>query len=164
MRILGGVSGRLVETACGKLDDSPDLIPVQPVKPFHDVVDAGPSFQILENRGHRHARALQNPRATDFSRNALDRGAFRSIEACHIGFGEKGTNWDYSLIQTTFDLRLTRAASNTNGSANPPLLKALFPGAQNRQPDLMSAKLSLTESADYPVRLAGFLTDLDSSG
>ncbi len=40
-----------------------------------------------------------------------------------IRFRREGTNWDYSsLIQTAFDLRLTRAASNTNGSAPLPFV------------------------------------------
>src|SRR5271156_7237972 len=44
-----------------------------------------------------------------------------------------------------------------------PLLRAFFQRAQNRQPDLTLAKLSLIESADYPVRQARFLANLDSS-
>ena len=43
------------------------------------------------------------------------------------------------------------------------LLKAYFQRAQDMQPDLTLAKLSLIESADYPVRQAGFLANLDSS-
>jgi hypothetical protein len=42
-------------------------------------------------------------------------------------------------------------------------LKPNFQWAQNRQPDLTLAKLSLVESADYAVRQAGFLANLDSS-
>jgi len=44
-----------------------------------------------------------------------------------------------------------------------PLLKPNFQSAQNSQPDLTLAKLSLVESAEYAVRQAGFLTNLDSS-
>src|SRR5580658_817282 len=44
-----------------------------------------------------------------------------------------------------------------------PLLKPNFQSAQNSQPDLTLAKLSLVESAKYAVRQAGFLTNLDSS-
>src|ERR1700722_9048203 len=44
-----------------------------------------------------------------------------------------------------------------------PLLKPNFQSAQNRQPDLTLAKLSLVESAEYAVQQAGFLTNLDSS-
>src|ERR1700678_2020149 len=43
------------------------------------------------------------------------------------------------------------------------LLKPNSQWAQNRQPDLTLAKLSLVESADYAVRQAGFLANLDST-
>jgi hypothetical protein len=44
-----GVSGGLVETTCGEFDDGSHLVPVQPVKPFHDVDDVGSGFEILKN-------------------------------------------------------------------------------------------------------------------
>jgi hypothetical protein len=46
-----GLSGGLVGTTCGELDYGSRLVPVQPVKPFHDVVDVGSGFQILKNGG-----------------------------------------------------------------------------------------------------------------
>src|SRR5580693_46917 len=60
-RRLWRVSGRFIETAGGKLNNRLDLFAVQPVEPFHNVVDIGPRFQIFEDGGDRHPCTLQNP-------------------------------------------------------------------------------------------------------
>src|ERR1700679_2232970 len=82
-RILRGINGRLIETSCSELDDGSHLVPVQPVKPFHDVVDVGSGFEILKNGGYGHSSAFQHPRATDLTGMALDAGPFRPINTCH---------------------------------------------------------------------------------
>ena len=40
-------------------------------------------FQILDDRGHRHPRAFQNPRAAYLAGNTLHRRTLRPIKTCH---------------------------------------------------------------------------------
>jgi len=44
------VSRLFIETADSKLDNRFDLFPVQPVEPFHDVVDTGSGLDVLKDR------------------------------------------------------------------------------------------------------------------
>src|SRR5580700_7639532 len=69
-------SRRSVETARGEFNHRLDLLPVQFLKPFHDVVDTGPGSDILEDCRPGHTRSPQHPRAADRARDALHGGAF----------------------------------------------------------------------------------------
>src|SRR5579862_4433202 len=81
LRNLRRVSGWLIETAGGEFDHRLHLFPVQPIEPFHNVVDIGPGFQIFEDSGHRHPGTLQNPCPAHFARDAFDGGTLRPIES-----------------------------------------------------------------------------------
>jgi hypothetical protein len=72
---LGCVCGGSIETAHGEFDDCFDLLAVESVEPFHDVVDIGACFDVLEDRGDRHTGALEDPRAAKFAGDALYCGA-----------------------------------------------------------------------------------------
>jgi hypothetical protein len=82
------VNWLFIQTAYRKLDNRLDLVAVKSVKPFHDVVDIRPSFQILEDGRYRHPRALQNPSAAHLAGDALHDWALRPIETrhCSISF------------------------------------------------------------------------------
>jgi hypothetical protein len=69
---LARVLRRLVETAGGKLDDGFHLLAVKSIEPFHDIVNTGSGFEVLEDGGHWHPGSLENPCAADFAGNALD--------------------------------------------------------------------------------------------
>src|SRR6202163_2572474 len=83
------VGGRFIKAAGCKLDNGLDLFAVETVKPLHNVVDVGPGFQILEDGGYRHARALKNPRAAYFAGDAFHRGTLRPIEVRHRGLQKR---------------------------------------------------------------------------
>src|SRR5579862_210218 len=84
LRNLRRVSGWLIETAGGEFDHRLHLFPVQPIEPFHNVVDIGPGFQIFEDSGHRHPGTLQNPCPAHFARDAFDGGTRQPTESCHV--------------------------------------------------------------------------------
>jgi hypothetical protein len=80
----GNRGGRSHVKAAGrKFDDGFDPLAVQAFKPLHNVVKVGVGFQIFEDDGNRHKRALEHPRAAYLSRNAFHRWALRSIERRH---------------------------------------------------------------------------------
>ncbi len=64
-----------VEAAGGKFDDGFDLFAVQTVEPFHNLDNVGAGFQIFKDDGDGHARALKDPGAAYFSRDAFHRRA-----------------------------------------------------------------------------------------
>src|SRR5689334_18025017 len=66
------VNWRCIEAAGRELDYCLDLLPIQTVKPLHDVVDVGSSLDIFEDGGNGHPRSSKHPCAADLSRNALD--------------------------------------------------------------------------------------------
>lgn len=65
----------LVKTTGRELDYGLNLLSVDPVKPLHKIINTGPGFKILKNRGHGHARPAQYPGTTDLAGNALHGGA-----------------------------------------------------------------------------------------
>jgi hypothetical protein len=75
------VSGSF-ETAGSKLQDRCDLFSGQ-VEPFHDVLYAGPCFEIFEDRGDWHARATEDPGTAYLPGYAFDRGTLGPIERWH---------------------------------------------------------------------------------
>src|SRR3954471_24041916 len=61
--------------AAGSESNPPlDLFAIQPVIPFHDFIDAGAGFEILEDRRNGHPGSFQNPRAADLSRHTFHEG------------------------------------------------------------------------------------------
>src|SRR5216683_6905314 len=75
--------GSHVKAAGGKFDDGFDLFAVQTFEPFHNFVNVGAGFEILEDNGDGHTRAFENPGAAYLSRDAFHRRALRPIERCH---------------------------------------------------------------------------------
>src|SRR6516164_6935440 len=71
-----------VKAAGGKLDNSFNLLAVQPLKPFHDAVDVGSGFQIFKDAGDRHP-GTADPGTAYLSWNAFDRGALGPIQRRH---------------------------------------------------------------------------------
>jgi hypothetical protein len=49
-------------------------------KPFEKITHRCAVLQILKQRRHRHARALEEPRAADFAGDALNRSTFIPIQ------------------------------------------------------------------------------------
>jgi hypothetical protein len=60
--------------------DCEHLLPLHARKPRQEIVDTGSVFEILEKSLHWHARPLEQPRPTDFPRNALYRRTLVPIE------------------------------------------------------------------------------------
>lgn len=73
--------GRVEASRC-EFQHGDDLLPGH-VKPLHDFVDRGPGFELLKDEGDRHARVLENPRATHLSGDAFHGWALGPIENCH---------------------------------------------------------------------------------
>ena len=71
---------RLNQTVFSVLQNSDDLFVRDTRKPFQEVVRAGPIFEVLEQRAHRHAGSLEHPGPTDLSGNALDRAALTPVQ------------------------------------------------------------------------------------
>jgi len=69
-----------VKAAGGKFDSRLNLLAIQPLKPFHDVLDIGSGFQIFEDDGDRHAGTTEYPGAAYLSWDAFDHGALGPIE------------------------------------------------------------------------------------
>jgi hypothetical protein len=79
-----GVFRGLIETTSGKLDYGFNLLAVQPIEPFHNVVDTRSGFKVLEYGGYRHSSSLENPCAADLAGNTLHGRALGPIERCHV--------------------------------------------------------------------------------
>jgi len=71
---------RLDQTVFGVRQNSDDLFVRDTRKPFQEVVHAGPTLEVLEQRAHRHAGSLEHPGPTDLSGNALDRAALTPVQ------------------------------------------------------------------------------------
>ena len=73
----------LDQTLFGVLQNSDGLFVRDTRKPFQEVVQAGPTLKVFEQRAHRHARSLEHPGPTDLTGSALDSAALIPVQ--HVG-------------------------------------------------------------------------------
>jgi hypothetical protein len=78
------------------------MLSVKALVPVQNVVEARASLEILEDRGHGHARAAQYPGAADLPWNSFDRRALRPIEDCHSGVSLHPTAFHLGHRQATY--------------------------------------------------------------
>ena len=84
-RVLFSLSSgsRLDQTLFGVRQNSEDLFVCDTRKPFQEVVQAGPTLKVFEQRAHRYARSLEHPGPTDLAGSALDSAALIPVQ--HVG-------------------------------------------------------------------------------
>ena len=84
-RVLFSISSgsRLNQALFGVRQNSEGLFVRDTRKPFQEVVQAGPTLKVFEQRAHRYARSLEHPGPTDLFGNALDRAALTPVQ--HFG-------------------------------------------------------------------------------
>lgn len=68
------------EAELGVLEHRLDLLASDAGEPVEEVIHPRSILEVLEERLHRHARALEQPRAADPSRDALNGRALRPIQ------------------------------------------------------------------------------------
>ena len=71
-----------VEAPGCELDYGGDLFTGK-MEPFHDLVDGGSHFEIVEDDGDGRPRVLKDPRAAALSWDAFDGWALGPVENCH---------------------------------------------------------------------------------
>jgi len=75
-----GSGHRFRQRRLGKLEHRQHLFAAHTGKPFEELLDGRSAFEILEQGAHGHARALEQPRAANLARHALDDGTLCPIQ------------------------------------------------------------------------------------